>query len=33
MCVKKRGIWQRYTWAEYYNSVKYFSLGLCRLGM
>jgi len=33
MCVKKRGIWRRYTWTDYYNIVKYFSLGLSRLGM
>ena len=33
MCVKKRGIWHRYTWTDYYNNVKYFSLGLSRLGM
>ena len=33
MCVKNFGIWQRYNWAEYYDRVKYFSLGLISLGM
>ena len=33
MCVKKRGIWHRYTWSDYYDNVKYFSLGLLKLGM
>ena len=33
MCVKKRGIWHRYTWSEYYNNVRYFSLGLLKLGL
>lgn len=33
MCVKRRGIWQRYSWTEYYNRVKYFSLGLVSLGL
>jgi len=33
MCVKRRGIWQRYSWTDYYNRVKYFSLGLVRLGL
>ncbi len=32
MCVKKRGIWHRYSWADYYKQVKYFSLGLVSLG-
>ena len=29
---KDFGIWQRYTWADYYHQVKYFSLGLINLG-
>jgi long-chain acyl-CoA synthetase len=33
MRVKDRGIWQRYTWKDYYEKVKYFSLGLLSLGM
>jgi long-chain acyl-CoA synthetase len=33
MCVKKRGIWHRYTWSDYYDNVKYFSLGLLKLGL
>jgi len=33
MCVKRRGIWHRYTWTDYYNQVKYFSLGLVSLGL
>ncbi len=33
MRVKDRGIWQRFTWKDYYESVKYFSLGLLSLGM
>ncbi len=33
MCVKKRGIWHRYTWSDYYDNVKYFSLGLIKLGL
>lgn len=32
MRVKDRGIWQRYTWKDYYEKVKYFSLGLISLG-
>jgi long-chain acyl-CoA synthetase len=31
--VKDRGVWQEYTWQEYYNKVKYFCLGLLRLGL
>ncbi len=31
--VKDRGIWQRYTWKDYYEKVKYFSLGLVSLGL
>jgi len=33
MCVKKRGIWHRYSWTDYYHRVKYFSLGLVSLGL
>ena len=33
MRVKDRGIWQRFTWKDYYENVKYFSLGLVSLGM
>ena len=33
MRVKDRGIWQRFTWRDYYEKVKYFSLGLLSLGM
>ena len=32
MCMKNRGIWQRYTWKDYYEKVKYLSLGLISLG-
>ncbi len=33
MCMKKFGVWQRYTWREYYENVRYFSLGLIGLGL
>ncbi|MDP2969349.1 MAG: AMP-binding protein [Deltaproteobacteria bacterium] len=33
MRVKDRGIWQRFTWKDYYERVKYFSLGLISLGI
>jgi long-chain acyl-CoA synthetase len=33
MCVKRRGIWHRYTWKDYFEKVKYFSLGLMNLGL
>ncbi len=33
MCMKRFGIWQRFTWHEYYTQVKYFSLGLISLGL
>ncbi len=33
MRVKDRGIWQRFTWKDYYENVKYFSLGLISLGI
>ncbi len=33
MCMKKFGIWQRYSWHDYYDNVKFFSLGLISLGL
>jgi long-chain acyl-CoA synthetase len=33
MCMKRFGIWERYTWKEYYDRVKYCSLGLISLGL
>ena len=33
MCMKRLGIWQRYSWLEYYQNVKYLSLGLISLGL
>jgi len=33
MRVKDRGIWQSYTWKDYYEKVKYFSQGLMGLGL
>ena len=33
MRVKDRGIWQEYTWEDYYLKVKYFCLGLVSLGL
>ena len=33
MRVKDRGIWQEYTWADYYQKVKHFCLGLVSLGL
>ncbi|MDH5695571.1 MAG: AMP-binding protein [Dehalococcoidia bacterium] len=33
MSMKNFGIWQRYTWQDYYERVKYFSLGLISLGL
>jgi long-chain acyl-CoA synthetase len=30
---KEFGIWQEFTWKEYYDHVKYFSLGLVSLGL
>jgi long-chain acyl-CoA synthetase len=33
MRVKDRGIWEEYTWEEYYTKVKQFCLGLIRLGL
>lgn len=32
MRVKELGIWQAYTWKDYYETVKHFSLGLVSLG-
>ncbi|MBM3148597.1 MAG: long-chain fatty acid--CoA ligase, partial [Chloroflexi bacterium] len=31
--VKDKGIWQSYTWEDYYERVKYLSLGLVSLGL
>jgi len=33
MCMKKFGVWQKYSWNDYYENVKYFSLGLIGLGL
>ena len=33
MCIKNFGVWQRYSWQQYYEKVKYFSLGLISLGL
>jgi len=33
MAMKNFGVWQRYTWKDYYEKVKYFSLGLISLGL
>ncbi len=33
MCMKMFGVWHRYTWQDYYDKVKYFSLGLISLGL
>ncbi len=33
MCVKKRGIWHKYNWTDYFDTVKYFSLGLIGIGL
>jgi len=33
MRVKDRGIWQEYTWEDYYYKVKHFCLGLVSLGL
>ena len=33
MCMKRLGIWQRYSWQDYYQNVKYLSLGLTSLGL
>jgi long-chain acyl-CoA synthetase len=33
MCYKDFGVWHRYTWLQYFQKVKYFSLGLIALGL
>jgi long-chain acyl-CoA synthetase len=33
MCMKRFGVWQRYSWQDYYHRVKYLSLGLVSLGL
>jgi len=33
MAMKRYGIWQRFTWKDYYENVKRFSLGLISLGL
>ncbi len=33
MCMKNFGVWQSYTWKDYYEKVKYFSLGLMKMGL
>ena len=33
MSMKRFGIWQRYSWQDYYDRVKYLSLGLVSLGL
>lgn len=33
MCLKEFGIWQGYSWQDYYEKVKHFSLGLVGLGL
>jgi long-chain acyl-CoA synthetase len=33
MCMKKFGVWQKYSWRDYYENVKYLSLGLVSLGL
>lgn len=33
MCMKNFGIWQRYSWLDYYDKVKYLSLGMVSLGL
>ncbi len=33
ICVKNFGVWQRYTWEDCYDNVKYFSLGLISMGL
>lgn len=33
MCVKQRGIWHKFTWNDYFDRVKFFSLGLIGIGM
>jgi len=33
ICVKRRGIWHQYNWKDYFDKVKYFSVGLISLGL
>ncbi len=33
MCMKQFGIWQKYSWQDCYQNVKYLSLGLVNLGL
>ncbi|GAI35196.1 unnamed protein product, partial [marine sediment metagenome] len=33
MSMKNFGMWQKYSWQDYYEKVKYFSLGLVSLGL
>ena len=33
MCMKRFGVWQKFSWREYYDQVKYCSLGLISLGL
>ena len=33
VCIKNFGIWRKYSWAEYFEKVRYFSLGLVKLGL
>lgn len=33
MCMKKFGVWQKYSWRNYYETVKHFSLGMISLGL
>jgi len=33
MCMKKFGVWQKYSWKDYYQNIKFFSLGLVSLGL
>ncbi len=33
MCMKTFGIWQKYSWRKYYETIEYFSLGLISLGL
>lgn len=33
MCMKRFGIWEKFTWQQYYDIMKSFSLGMVSLGM
>jgi long-chain acyl-CoA synthetase len=33
MSMKMLGIWHNYSWQDYYENVKYFSLGMITLGL